>query len=161
MQISIIFQTMMVAGLMAMPLRIYGVHSIANRVIDDKTLKTTEKMNFGSNFKILENGIDGTYFMKQTSRSKEGNQFSHVKNSGNLTNLTAMNSKFSVKRLARILSAPSAYLSRVMSGPEPQRKNMSRALHQTPSGFGLDGKHKFPYFNQKSISHLNRLMSSY
>ncbi|CAD6505524.1 BgTH12-01014 [Blumeria graminis f. sp. triticale] len=143
MQIFIIFQTMMVAGLMAMPLKIHGIRSLANHVINDKTSKMTERMN------------------EQTSRNKEGNQFLHDKNSGNLTSMTAINSNSSVKRLARILSVPSVYLSRVMSGPEPQTKHVRRALHQTPSGFRLDGKHKFPYFNQKSISHLNRLMSSF
>ncbi|EPQ65770.1 BgtE-5724 [Blumeria graminis f. sp. tritici] len=161
MQIFIIFQTMMVAGLMAMPLKIHGIRSLANHVINDKTSKMTERMNFEPNIKILENDIDVTNFKEQTSRNKEGNQFLHDKNSGNLTSMTAINSNSSVKRLARILSVPSVYLSRVMSGPEPQRKHVRRALHQTPSGFRLDGKHKFPYFNQKSISHLNRLMSSF
>lgn len=142
MQISILFLAFLIMGLMSMPIRIHGVGILTHRNIGNKNSKMTENPTSIAN-------------------NNESNRFLGEKNTDDVTSLSMMNSNFPVTKSDGSLSASPANPTRVMGGVEPPRKYAKRALVQAPSGFQLDGKHRFPYYNQRSIRRLNGLVNGH
>ncbi|CAD6504648.1 BgTH12-00154 [Blumeria graminis f. sp. triticale] len=143
MQISILFLAFLIMGLMSMPIRIHGVGILTHRNIGNKNSKMTENPT------------------SQIANNNESNRFLGEKNTDDVTSLSMMNSNFPVTKSDGSLSASPANPTRVMGGVEPPRKYAKRALVQAPSGFQLDGKHRFPYYNQRSIRRLNGLVNGH
>ncbi|CAD6504645.1 BgTH12-00152 [Blumeria graminis f. sp. triticale] len=143
MQISILFLAFLIMGLMSMPIRIHGVGILTHRNIGNKNSKMTKNPT------------------SQIANNNESNRFLGEKNTDDVTSFSMMNSNFPVTKSDGSLSASPANPTRVMGGVEPPRKYAKRALVQAPSGFQLDGKHRFPYYNQRSIRRLNGLVNGH
>ncbi|VDB92674.1 Bgt-55003 [Blumeria graminis f. sp. tritici] len=142
MQMSIFFLALMIVGVIAMPHRKHGVISSDYRIISDTTFKTVENMN-------------------STSRKKENKVFLNGKNAVIVTNLATTNRILPITKSAESLTELPVIPTAAASMVENPVKYAKRALHQTPSGFRLDGRRSFPYYNQKSILHLNRLVNGH
>ncbi|SZE99403.1 unnamed protein product [Blumeria hordei] len=143
MQIFILFLALFMTGLMAVPISIHGIGSLSHRNIGDVNPKIIENPN------------------SQIASTKENNRFLGENNDDDRTSLSMMNSNFPVTRSGGYLPALTYNPTRVNTWVEPPRKYAKRALHQSPSGFQLDGKHRFPYYNQRSIRRVNRLVNDH
>ncbi|SZE99396.1 unnamed protein product [Blumeria hordei] len=143
MQISILFLTLFMTGLMAMPIRINGIGILSHRNIGKENLKAIENQN------------------SQIANTRESNRFLGEENADDVNSLSMMNGNFPVTRSGGYLSALPVNPTRVMGGVAPPRKHAKRALYQAPSGFQLDGKHRFPYYNQRSIRRVNGLVNDH
>ncbi|VDB92675.1 Bgt-55021 [Blumeria graminis f. sp. tritici] len=161
MQISILFLAFLIMGLMSMPIRIHGVGILTHRNIGNKNSKMTKNPTSVNNVKIFGDSVDRTDSLYQIANNNESNRFLGEKNTDDVTSLSMMNSNFPVTKSDGSLSASPANPTRVMGGVEPPRKYAKRALVQAPSGFQLDGKHRFPYYNQRSIRRLNGLVNGH
>ncbi|CCU74655.1 CSEP0294 putative effector protein [Blumeria hordei DH14] len=151
MQISIFFLTLMIVGMIAMPLKKHGVISPNNRIMGDSNFKTIDKMTSVNNIKIFESDIDSSNFMWQISQLKEDKVFLNGKNAVIKNKLPTTNRILTVTKSTESLSELPVIPIAVASELESPVKHAKRALHQTPSGFRLDGRRSYPYYNQKSI----------
>ncbi|SZE99388.1 unnamed protein product [Blumeria hordei] len=142
MQISIFFLTLMIFGIIAMPISKYGVISSNNRIMGD------------TNFKPIENTTS-------ISQKKEDKVFLNGKNAVIVNKLPTTNRILPVTKSTESLSELPVIHTAAASEVESSVKYAKRALHQTPSGFRLDGRRSFPYYNQKSIIHLSRLANDH
>ncbi|SZE99440.1 unnamed protein product [Blumeria hordei] len=142
MQISIFFLTLMIVGMIAMPLKKHGVISPNNRIMGDSNFKTIDKMT-------------------SISQLKEDKVFLNGKNAVIKNKLPTTNRILTVTKSTESLSELPVIPIAVASELESPVKHAKRALHQTPSGFRLDGRRSYPYYNQKSILHLNRLVNDH
>ncbi|CCU74617.1 CSEP0292 putative effector protein [Blumeria hordei DH14] len=161
MQIFILFLALFMTGLMAVPISIHGIGSLSHRNIGDVNPKIIENPNSVNNVKIFGDGVDRTDLMQQISNTRESNRFLGENNDDDRTSLSMMNSNFPVTKSGGYLSALPYNPTRVNTWVEPPRKYAKRALHQSPSGFQLDGKHRFPYYNQRSIRRVNGLVNDH
>ena len=158
---SIFFLALMIVGVIAMPHRKHGVISSDYRIISDTTFKTVENMNSVNNINVFGSDIDSSNFMWQTSRKRENKVFLNGKNAVIVTNLATTNRILPITKSAESLTELPVIPTAAASMVENPVKYAKRALHQTPSGFRLDGRRSFPYYNQKSILHLNRLVNGH
>ncbi|CCU74613.1 CSEP0290 putative effector protein [Blumeria hordei DH14] len=161
MQIFILFLALFMTGLMAVPISIHGIGSLSHRNIGDVNPNIIENPNSVNNVKIFGNGVDRTDLMQQIASTKESNRFLGENNADVGTSLSLTNDNFPVTRSGGYLSALTYNPTRVMGGVAPPRKHAKRALYQSPSGFQLDGKHRFPYYNQRSIRRVNGLVNDH
>ncbi|CCU74602.1 putative effector protein, partial [Blumeria hordei DH14] len=127
----------------------------------DTNFKPIENTISVNNIKIFDSDIDSSNFMWQISQKREDKVFLNGKNAVIVNKLPTTNRILPVTKSTESLSELPVIHTAAASEVESSVKHAKRALHQTTSGFRLDGRRSFPYYNQKSIIHLSRLANDH